>query len=169
MPGLELTVAMPGLQPLTVGLTRLREDISDWREFWEQKFTPFFYEEMRREFITEGASTGDSWADLSPAYAQWKAVHYPAQGILVRTGDLKASVIDRTDPKAIYRASQNELVIGTEIGYAKFHQYGTRHMPQRPVFRVDEAFMGVVGKSMQEYVQAAWTRRRQEAAAYYGA
>ena len=33
---LALTVAMPGLRPMTVALSRFRTDIADWTPFWRE-------------------------------------------------------------------------------------------------------------------------------------
>lgn len=166
---LELTVAIPGLQPLTVALSRLRTDIADWRPFWEQRFAPFFYRQTLENFVLEGAGTGGRWAPLSPAYALWKARRFPGTGILVRSGALKASLTQPKAEGAVFRAGPTSLEIGTSIPYAMAHQNpkpGSR-LPQRPPLRVDDAFMRVVGKSLQQYVQEAWVRRRGEMGAAF--
>jgi hypothetical protein len=51
------------------------------------------------------------------------------------------------------------LEIGTSVPYAKYHQYGTRRMPQRPALRVDASVMRVAGQGMQQFVQQAWASR----------
>lgn len=165
---LELTVSLPGLQALTVALSRLRTDIADWRPFWEQRFAPFFYRQTLENFVLEGAGTGGRWAPLSPAYAVWKARHFPGTGILVRSGALKASLTSAQAPGAVFRAGPTSLEIGTSVPYAMAHQRGGARLRrrggaplrQRPPLRVDAAFMGVVGKSLQQYVHDAWTARR---------
>ena len=159
-PGLTLTVTMPGLEPLTVGLTRLRTTISDWRPFWTQQFAPFLYRTWLEEFVLEGSNTGDPWAQLSPAYAQWKRIHGFGNSILVRSGAFKASMTSPDAPDSILRATSDALEIGTNVPYAKYHQFGTRRMPARPAMRVNEPFMRVVGQSLQRYVQAVWQQRR---------
>src|SRR2546425_6010825 len=146
MPGLELTLSMPGLQPLTVGLTRLRMDISDWQPFWQQTFIPFFYRWVLQDFVNEGAQSGDRWAALSPEYATWKALHFPGRGILVRSGVLKASLTQTDDPHAVVHMTPTGLEIGSDVPYGIFHQVGTTRMPQRPPMRVSETFMRTVGK-----------------------
>lgn len=154
------TLALPGLQPLSVGLSRLRTAIADWTPFWTDRFAPFFYRMVQQDFVLEGGGSGSSWAPLSPAYAAWKASHYPGKGILVQSGALKASLADPNAVGAIFRTTPTSLEIGTSVPYALYHQLGTGRMPQRPPMRVNAAFMSVMGKEMQKFVQDAWTNRR---------
>lgn len=164
---LDLTVALPGLAPLTVGLSRLRADIADWSPFWRDEFAPFFYRWVQQDFVLEGGGSGASWAELSPAYAAWKRRHFPGRGILVREGALKASLAGPDAPQAIFRTTATALEIGTAVPYGIYHQAPRRgsRLPQRPPLRVNDAFMRVVGKSLQVYVQQTWARRRGEALA----
>lgn len=158
---LRLTLGLPGLPALSVGLSRLRTDISDWTKFWTERFAPFFYRMVQQDFVLEGGGSGASWAPLSPAYAAWKAQNFPGRGILVRSGALKASLAGPDAAGAIFRTTPTGLEIGTSISGALFQQLGTSRMPQRPPLRVNAAFMGVLGKEMQTFVQAAWVERRQ--------
>jgi phage gpG-like protein len=159
---LELTIALPGLQSLTVGLSRYRADIADWSTFWREKFAPFFYRWVLTDFVLEGGGSGATWAPLSPAYAAWKAKHYPGTGLLVRSGALKASLAGPEAPQAIFRPTTTSLTIGTSVPYGLPHQTGTSRMPQRPPLRVNAAFMQVVGKQLQLTIQEAWVKRRAE-------
>lgn len=159
---LDFTIALPGLQPLTVGLSRLRTDIADWTPFWQAELAPAFYRWVQDDFVLEGGNSGTTWAALSPKYAAWKAQHYPGRGILVRSGALKAALAGPTAPQAIFRPSATSVEIGTSIPYALPHQTGGRHLPQRPPLRVNDAFMRTMGKSLQRYVQQQWTKRRAE-------
>lgn len=157
---LRLTLGLPGLPALSVGLSRLRTDISDWTKFWTERFAPFFYRMVQQDFVLEGGASGASWAALSPAYAAWKAQHFGGRGILVRSGALKASVSGPDAAGAIFRPGPTALEIGTSVPYAMYHQIGGARLPQRPPLRVNAAFMSVVGKDLQKFVQDAWTERR---------
>lgn len=170
-----LTVALPGLQALSVGLSRLRADISDWTAFWRDRFGPSFYRQILEDFVLEGGSSGQRWAPLSSAYAAWKASRFPGAGILVRSGQLKASLLGPDAPHAIFRPGPTSLEVGTSVPYAIYHQTGAQWMkhnagrafgtnvvlPQRPPIRLTPAFMRVVGQNLQRFVQDAWTLRRQ--------
>lgn len=160
-----LTIRLPGLAALSVGLSRLRTDISDWTAFWRDRFAPFFYYSIQQDFVLEGSGSGARWAPLSPAYAQWKAERFPNAGILVRSGALKTSLSGPTAPLAVFKPAATSLEIGTTAPGAIYHQLGTRFMPQRPPMRLTGAFMGVVGKDMQRWVQERWQERRADFAA----
>lgn len=155
-----LTIRLPGLAALSVGLSRLRTDISDWTAFWRDRFAPFFYYSVQQDFVLEGGGSGALWVPLSQAYAKWKAARFPNAGILVRSGALKASLSGPADPLAIFRPGATSLTIGTAAQGAIYQQLGTRFMPQRPPMRLTGAFMGVVGKDMQKWVQERWQERR---------
>lgn len=48
----------------------------DFTEFWP-RIVRLFLGWEQKQFKTEGAFWGTPWAPLSPAYAAWKAVHFP--------------------------------------------------------------------------------------------
>lgn len=159
---IRFTLALPGLQALSVGLSRMRTDISDWTKFWRERFAPGFYRSVLEDFVLEGGHSGARWAPLSPAYAKWKASRFPGAGILVASGQLKASLSGPDAPLSVFRPGPTSLEIGTEVPYALAHQLGTRRMPQRPPLRMSAAFMTTVGKNLQAFVQDAWKERRQQ-------
>ncbi len=88
-----------------------------------------------RNFQTQGAESGGVWKPLDPQYASWKTENYGANGILVRTGDLKNSLTMNSSRGAVRDMGARTAYFGTNIGYAKFHQAGTSNMAQRePLF-----------------------------------
>jgi phage gpG-like protein len=160
MSALTFTLALPGLESLSIGLSRLHTDIADWTSFWKERFAPLFYMRTKQDFILEGGASGASWAPLSPRYAAWKASMFPGKGILVRSGALKASLSGPTAPLAVFRPGTSSLEIGTAVPHAIYHQMGTSRMPQRPPMRADAVFMRQVGKELQKHVHSAWAARR---------
>lgn len=166
------SLSLLGEAEARVALQRLATDINDWRPFWDQYFGPAWFRHMRNQFETEGEATGQRWANLSPAYEQWKLKHYPGRKILERTGALKSSLTDRGDPGMIFDSEQDSLTLGTSVPYAIFHQlgtgrrggasgrrkvkgyqYGDSHgMPARPPMRMGgDVFRLLVGKLLQQF------------------
>ncbi|MCX7844361.1 MAG: phage virion morphogenesis protein [Candidatus Bipolaricaulota bacterium] len=96
-----------------------------------------FHEVETRQFATEGG-LGRPWPPLSPAYAAWKAKHYPGAPILVRTGRLRASLVGSTRD-TVEVMEPHMLRIGTRVPYALYHQTGTSRMPPRPPIVIPEA------------------------------
>lgn len=81
--------------------------------------------------FTVGGLLAGGWAPLSARYGAWKSVHFPGTAPMVRTGNLFKSLSDlRGAPNEINKTSAR---FGTNIEYAKFHQYGTSRMPKRQV------------------------------------
>lgn len=96
-----------------------------------------FYETEKRLFASRG-STGatGAWAPLSPAYAARKARTHPGRGILVREGDLRASLTGPSARGSFRRATSTSLTIGTSDPKAVYHKHGTSRMPARPPISV---------------------------------
>jgi hypothetical protein len=106
----------------------------DLRPFWPRVVTLAIHW-WGEQFRTEGAFGGTPWAPLSPAYAAWKAIHYPGRGILYREGDLRmaVSVPDREmTPTTLELTIPWARLKGEQVDVA-WHQLGTQHMPPRPV------------------------------------
>lgn len=89
-----------------------------------------FLDDERRQFDSEGGFGSGRWSPLSPAYAAWKAVHFPGAGILVRTGDLRASLTEGPQVRAITPSS---MAIGSAVPYGRYHQRGDGVPRRRPV------------------------------------
>ncbi|MGB9876927.1 MAG: phage virion morphogenesis protein [bacterium] len=56
--------------------------------------------------------------------------------ILIDTGTLMRSVTERSAQGAIRRLTNTELIIGTNIKYAPYHQFGTKHIPKQPFLQI---------------------------------
>lgn len=66
-------------------------------------------------FASQGAVYGQQWPALSPAYAVWKAKHYPGAGMLIQKGTMQKSyvststrssvLVTNSDPKFKYHQS----------------------------------------------------------------
>lgn len=74
---------------------------------------------------------GDRWAPLSEKYAKWKSIHYPSAPILVRTGALKKSMINKGSTGNITAISKTSAIFGSSISYAIYHDEGAKRLPRR--------------------------------------
>ena len=83
---------------------------------------------IKQQLDSEGSWGGDPWEPLSPAYAAWKAVHYPGRPILWAERKLRAAALA---PERVATADTLELRINDPK--ARWHQRGTRKMPARPI------------------------------------
>lgn len=85
---------------------------------------------MKEQFDSEGGRA-HKWAPLSPGYAAQKELRYPGKPILQASGALMRSLTH--EPFGVEGATATEMVLGTDIPYAIFHQLGIPLVPRRPV------------------------------------
>jgi len=100
---------------------------------WGHKMREF----TKINFITQGRG---SWRPLSPKYAARKGSR--GAGVLRSTDKLFRSVTQRGGQNISKLRRQSfgmEYIFGTKDKKAKFHQFGTRKMPQRKVIDVTKS------------------------------
>ena len=132
------------------GLEKLEGVEGELREWGERPFDGGaalrikrnWTERIDKAFTSKGKSIGMNWPPLSPAYAAWKNRHFPNRPLLVLRGHLRDSLTNESSRQMVFnRAGGRQLIIGTRIKYAKFHQYGTKKMPARPFVKVDQGLV----------------------------
>lgn len=122
---IQFSASVEGVQVLNRAFNRVEGFISDFRSIWPDVAAEFYLIEGE-QFDSEGAAgASGKWAPLSPAYKQWKEVHYPGQPIMRRENTLFESLTDFEASDAIYRPGRDELVIGSKVPYAR-RQHRTR-------------------------------------------
>lgn len=130
MAGLRFTLAFYGDTQIDRTLARFIDNVGDARPVWDALADRFVALE-RRQFASEGAYASGGWQALSPAYAAWKALHFPGKPILERTGLLKRSLTRR--PLGIESLEPERMVIGSDVPYGRYHQRGGSIPQRRPV------------------------------------
>lgn len=87
-------------------------------------------ETWSNNFMTNGLPSG-GWAPLDSEYGSWKSINFPGMPPMIRTGKLFSSLGNlRGAPNSI---GKKNAQFGTNVEYAKFHQYGTTKMPKRTI------------------------------------
>lgn len=109
------------------GLSRVSGDLS---AAWPA-ISASVRESIAENFQVQGSFRG-KWASLSPAYARWKARHYPGKGILDRGGSLRSSWTEEFGEGRVQVETPNSLFITSNVAYGRYHQQGTGSMPARP-------------------------------------
>ena len=102
-------------------------------------------------FMTNGLPSGKPWAPLDKDYGTWKSARFPGRGTMVQTGNLFRSLINMND-SAVNVISKDTATFGTNVEYAKFHQYGTTKMPARKIVFTPREFPRELGISMVKYM-----------------
>jgi phage gpG-like protein len=131
-----LRFSIEGEKPFLVQLDRFQENFRTAEPAFEA-MADFQATIWKRQFDQEGAYTGTRWSALSPAYGRWKQRHYPGKPILQLSGDLYDSMASR--PFGTEIISHDQMVIGTGVPYAAYHQHGTETMPARPIIQKPSA------------------------------
>ena len=107
-------------------------------------------------FTQNGVPSGSPWNALHASTLQWKAMHYPGTTPMVRTGKLFRSLTSLKGPAN--SIGGNEAEFGTNIEYAKFHQYGTSKMPKRKIVYEPKQFAERLAILAADYVSDGRTR-----------
>lgn len=129
-------------------------------------------EETKDQFATEGRHASGGWRPLAPSTVRRKlhggrftrgfaigpgggnfvAVSSGGLGILYETGALERSLTDRDAPNQIFEAAPQELVFGSSLPYARYHQRGTHRMPQRRPLEFTEPAKRRMVKILQRWI-----------------
>ena len=146
------------------GLEKLEGVEGELREWGERPFDGGaalrikrnWTERIDKAFSSKGKSIGYDWPNLNKKYAAWKNRYFPNRPLLVLRGHLRDSLTNESSRQMVFnRAGGRQLIIGTRIKYAKFHQYGTKKMPARPFVKVDQGLVNDWAKEMRKDVEKA--------------
>lgn len=126
---LNVHVQITGDKETIAKLNKLKGGFSDWKPELNKIadwMMPFYSQIV---FAYEGAPIGEPWAALSPQYKEYKRDAAPGKRTLDFSGTMKGSFKTKISPMTLY--------LGNTADYAKFHQFGTRKMPQRMMLKID--------------------------------
>ncbi len=102
-----------------------------------------------QNFAANGLPAG-GWAPLDARYASWKSTNFPGRPIMEASGKLKDSLVRLDGPTNKIRLMSAEF--GTDVEYAKFHQYGTTRMAKRKIVYEPKGFARTLAEHTGEYV-----------------
>lgn len=109
----------------------MRERAQDVSPAWDALLT-WFAEQNFEQWLGRGARYRRPWAPLAPSTVSEKFRAGLPLHPLIRTGKLVNTLVHR--PLGVEHMTGSEVTAGTDVKYAKFHQTGTRYMPQRILF-----------------------------------
>jgi hypothetical protein len=131
----------------------------------------FMMAETKEQFATEGHRASGGWAPLAPSTIQKRGgagrsggaiFTNPGGGggftsggpvrILHDTGALEQSLTEPKGANQILEVTPQELVFGSRLPYAHYHQTGTRRMPRRRPLEFTEAAKRDMVKILQRFV-----------------
>lgn len=136
MTTIDVSISAKGLQSMIANLQK--------KAVRAESFIPIFPKAKAElalstasNFTSNGLLVG-GWAPLDTEYGAWKMSRFPGAPPLVRTGRLFASLTSQN--MASISMKPKSFTIGTNVEYAKFHQYGTTKMAKRKILFVPELF-----------------------------
>lgn len=103
-----------------------------------------------RNFGTGGLPVGN-WKRLDADYGAWKAANFPGAPKMFRTGRLFRSLTNFST-RGISLITDTHAEFGTDVEYAKFHQYGTTKMPKRKIVYTPRDFARDFGNKAVEFI-----------------
>lgn len=108
---------------------------------------------VERHFRGEGTHKG-AWRALSKATQIDRARqgYPPKHPMLVRSGELKRSLISRGHPRHILDATRRFIEFGSKTGFSSYHQTGTPNMPAREMILADAADLNEIIQLFRRYV-----------------
>jgi hypothetical protein len=123
------------IAPVRRKIHAMRDRVDNLTAAWEV-LLDWFADQERRQFGSRGARWRSIWPELARSTLTDKRGEGYTTDILVRTGELGRSLSDR--PMSVERILPHEVVAGTRVRYAKYHQYGTKYMPRRLLISAEQ-------------------------------
>jgi phage gpG-like protein len=105
-----------------------------------------FAAQERDVWTTQGANLGAPWAPLADTTAKLTSPQ-----LLVASGALRNSLAGYPEGDII---GQTTLRMGTDVTYARFHQFGTRYMPAREIVGVSDNLRRQVAAAYVAVIEA---------------
>lgn len=117
------------------------DDVSDLRPAWPAT-DAVFSDVLQEQFASEGAESGDRWPELAKSTQEERERlgYGAAHPILVRTGELRESFVDRTHPDATSEHDRLRWARGSRSEhFPAVHQRGSRdgRIPQRRIIAMN--------------------------------
>lgn len=127
---------------------RWAEHAGDATPAWEEIYSQLIKIEQE-QFATEGAAGGEAWAALAASTVAAKARMGLRPEILRATDEMYNSLTNEDDPNQLKIITPSMLAFGSLMPYAKYHQSGTSHMPQRRPVDLTETHKRKIIKTLQ--------------------
>lgn len=146
---MRFTITVTGIDKAIKDITAEANTLSSHRLFLRREVVPELRKQFRNVFRTRGFG---KWQPLAPStIAEKRSKGYSIEP-LVRTGVYRSASRNLRG----LRVRRNQLEVTSPITYAKYHEFGTRGRPQRPVFE----FVADKMKDELPRLYRRYTRRR---------
>lgn len=106
----------------------------------------------KKQFSTQGKAFSNGWKPLAASTKRYKAARNLDPRILHATLRLRKSFTTKGDKDHVFTSSADEMFAGSRVPYARYHQLGTKKMPRRRPFELDEAVKRDILKTLQAHL-----------------
>lgn len=154
---MRFTVEVAGGAQLLRAFRGIEEGITDLRPAWPDVASAF-YEIESSAFLTDGHGT---WPELSPAYAEWKAVHFPFMPTMRATQSLYFALTRKGAKDGVYEETADTLTLGAsgEVGrYGRSHMKSRGRRPARPPISLRDEDKRKLSRELQKYLRQLSTK-----------
>lgn len=133
---MQISVKVEGLDKVRKKLKVTTEKLKDMRQFWSSVGMYVQKQTIKERFDKEQTPDGQKWKPLAPATIKHRMKRHKKGNmkILQDTGELRRSVK--------YEADTHSVKVGSNLIYARTHQFGRDKIPARP-------FLGVTDNEKQ--------------------
>lgn len=115
------------------------------RPFWN-KVESYMDDFIDSTFMSQGVNLAGNWKALAKSTVQGRSRRgYGAGNILINTGKLKSSVKKQS-------STNSEMRFGSKVPYYKYHQLGTRKMPQRQILGINNEIRNKMRDYLAEFI-----------------
>ena len=127
---MKISIKASGISQLKQKLKAQAEKLSNLQPFWQVVGMYVQKQTIKERFDKEQAPDGTKWKPLSPARIKQRMKRHKTGNmkILQDVGELRRSVK--------YEAGQTYVRIGSNLKYARTHQFGRGNIPARPFLGV---------------------------------
>ena len=127
---MKINIKASGISQLKQKLKAQAEKLSNLQPFWQVVGMYVQKQTIKERFDKEQAPDGTKWKPLSPARIKQRMKRHKTGNmkILQDVGELRRSVK--------YEAGQTYVRIGSNLKYARTHQFGRGNIPARPFLGV---------------------------------
>ena len=145
---MDIHIQTDGLKYIQRKLNIQAEKLGDLKGYWDLVGKYMQKKTVQERFEKEQSPNGTKWAPLSIARIKQRLKRHKKvdMKILSDTGQLR---------RILYEAGKDYVQIGTNVKYAKVHQFGykKRNIPARPFLGVNEQELRYIRGLLTSYVK----------------
>ena len=150
-----MKVEITGIKEFQTKISKLFSLTSDLRPLWEVFYSDILKDEKRIFQLQNKGEYKGKYADLKETTKKAKIrAGVSAYPILVFSGKLASSLLNRSDADNIVDITKTKFTYGTRNPYAFFLHKGTDFMPARPLWFVGEEENPAQWKRFNRYIEA---------------